>query len=226
MDKIRLLKEDEIECRVQSINDKGCVLLLYKDARTDMNILDETFGNENWQRTHEVINGNLFCNIEIWDKDKKCWIKKQDVGVESKTEAQKGEASDAFKRAGFNVGIGRELYTAPFIWINLSPDEITKRGDKAYLKYKVKFSVAKVEYKGRTISNLLIVDQDLKERYRMGSAKPVVKETIKEELNSALEGVTKCKDLNSLEDLWNMFPNLWTIKKFKDSVKLKKTELE
>ena len=114
---IRTLNANEIECRIGTISAKGCSLLLYKDARVDMKILDEVFGSGKWQRTHEVINGNLFCTIEIWNDEIKQWVKKQDVGTESFSEAQKGEASDSFKRAGFNVGIGRELYTAPFIWI-------------------------------------------------------------------------------------------------------------
>lgn len=119
---IRLLKAEEIECRVGTISGRGCSLLLYKDARVDMKILDETYGVGNWQRTHEVINNNLFCTIEIWN-DKICqWVKKQDVGTESYTEKEKGEASDSFKRAGFNVGIGRELYTSPFIWIQPKAD--------------------------------------------------------------------------------------------------------
>lgn len=115
--KPRLLKAEEIECRVGTISARGCSLLLYKDARVDMKILDETYGVGNWQRTHEVINDNLFCTIEIWNDRIGQWVKKQDVGTESYTEKEKGEASDSFKRAGFNVGIGRELYTSPFIWI-------------------------------------------------------------------------------------------------------------
>lgn len=120
--KPRLLKAEEIECRVGTISGRGCSLLLYKDARVDMKILDETYGVGNWQRTHEVINGNLFCTIEIWNDRINQWVKKQDVGTESYTEKQKGEASDSFKRAGFNVGIGRELYTSPFIWIQPKAD--------------------------------------------------------------------------------------------------------
>jgi len=120
--KPRMLKAEEIECRVGTINGKGCSLLLYKDARVDMKILDETYGVGNWQRTHEVINDNLFCTIEIWNDRIEQWVKKQDVGTESYTEKEKGEASDSFKRAGFNVGIGRELYTSPFIWIQPKAD--------------------------------------------------------------------------------------------------------
>ena len=88
-----------------------------------MRILDQVFGPGNWQRTHELINGNLFCTIEIWDDEKAAWVKKQDVGVESNTEKEKGQASDAFKRAGFNVGIGRELYSAPFTYVELNDGE-------------------------------------------------------------------------------------------------------
>jgi hypothetical protein len=119
--KPRTLKADEIECRVGTISGRGCSLLLYKDARVDMKILDETYGVGNWQRTHEVINDNLFCTIEVWNDRINQWVKKQDVGIESRADGtgneKKGEASDSFKRAGFNVGIGRELYTSPFIWI-------------------------------------------------------------------------------------------------------------
>lgn len=115
MKQFRALTADDIECRVSTVSDKGCSLLLYKDARCDMKILDETVGPENWKRSHELINGNLFCNVSLWDEGKKEWVTKQDVGTESYTEKEKGQASDAFKRACFNWGIGRELYTAPFI---------------------------------------------------------------------------------------------------------------
>lgn len=122
----RLLNADEIECRIGTIKGNGCTLLLYKDARVDMKILDETYGVGNWQRTHEVINDNLFCNIELWNDKINQWVKKQDVGIESRADGtgneKKGEASDSFKRAGFNVGIGRELYTSPFIWIQPRQD--------------------------------------------------------------------------------------------------------
>src|SRR5690554_1395175 len=120
---IRTLRADEIECRVQIVKENGCSLLLYKDARVDMNILDETFGVENWQRHHEIVNGNLFCNVGVrFSRENNYgeWVWKQDVGTESNTEKEKGQASDSFKRACFNWGIGRELYTAPFIWVTLT----------------------------------------------------------------------------------------------------------
>lgn len=113
----RLLKAEEVEARIQSVNDRGAIFLLYKDARVDQKILDETFGPMNWQRSHQLIDGKLFCTVSVWDDDRKQWVSKQDVGTESNTEKEKGQASDAFKRACFNWGIGRELYSAPFIFV-------------------------------------------------------------------------------------------------------------
>lgn len=112
----RDLRADEIECRVAQAKQNGVALLLYKDARCDQNILDETVGAMNWQRFHGRENAN--CTVTIWDKEKGQWIGKEDTGTESNTEKEKGLASDSFKRACFNWGIGRELYTAPFIWID------------------------------------------------------------------------------------------------------------
>lgn len=131
--KFRPLRKDEIECRVQQVTDKGAVILLYKDARCDMRLLDETVGAMNWQRSHDVVNGHLFCTVSIWDEDKKQWISKQDVGTESNTEKEKGESSDSFKRACFCFGIGRELYTAPFIFVKkeLFKTYINKQGKEA-----------------------------------------------------------------------------------------------
>lgn len=114
---IRLLDANEIECRVGIINKNGLSLLLYKDARVDQKILDECFSPCGWKRSHQEIGGNLYCTVEVWDKEKMQWISKQDVGTESYTEKEKGQASDSFKRACVNWGIGRELYSAPFIWI-------------------------------------------------------------------------------------------------------------
>ena len=135
MCKFRDLRADEIECRVQSVKVNGLVLLLYKDARVDMNILDETVGSTNWQREHYECKGNLFCRVGIWRNN--AWVWKSDCGTESNTEAQKGEASDSFKRACFNWGIGRELYTAPFTWIPADKCNI-QDGKKCFDKFIVK----------------------------------------------------------------------------------------
>lgn len=112
----RDLRADEIECRVAMAKENGVSLLLYKDARCDQNILDETVGPMNWQRHHSRENAN--CTVSLWDSGKEQWVSKEDTGKESNTEAEKGLASDSFKRACFNWGIGRELYTAPFIWVD------------------------------------------------------------------------------------------------------------
>lgn len=111
---VRLLRENEIECRVSTINEKGISLLLYKDARVDQRILDESFGAFGWKRSHQSIDGNLYCTVEIWDSKSKTWVAKQDVGTMGFAEKEKSQASDSFKRACFNWGIGRELYSAPF----------------------------------------------------------------------------------------------------------------
>lgn len=165
--KFRNLRADEVEVRVQQAKEKGCILLLYKDARCDQSMLDETVGSMNWRRTHEVVDGQLFCNVDIWDSHKKEWVRKQDVGTESMTEKEKGRASDSFKRACFNWGIGRELYSSPFIWVNLSADEVDVRGGKFYLKSKVKFEVSKFTCENNKITELEIKDQAGKVRYSM-----------------------------------------------------------
>ena len=157
--KIRLLRADEIECRIGTISEKGLSLLLYKDARADMKILDETFGCLGWRRTHQSIDGNLYCTVEIWDDEKHEWIAKQDVGTVSYTEKEKGQASDSFKRACVSVGIGRELYSAPFIWVSAQKCSIQRRGDK-FVCYD-RFSVANIAYDdNREISGLTIINSE------------------------------------------------------------------
>lgn len=139
----RTLKANEIDCRIATINEKGLTLLLYKDARVDQNILDETVGNMNWQRKHCRDNAN--CIVSIWDSEKKQWIEKEDTGTESFTEKEKGLASDSFKRACFNWGIGRELYSAPFIWIS-SADANIKQGGNGKFQCFDKFIVEQILY--------------------------------------------------------------------------------
>ena len=128
--KFRKLKASEIDARVATVTESGCSILLYKNARIDMTLLDETVGNDNWQREHQLIGDRLYCTVKVWDAEKNQWICKQDVGTESYTEKEKGQASDSFKRACFNLGIGRELYTAPFIWISKTKCTITEKNGK------------------------------------------------------------------------------------------------
>ncbi len=183
---IRLLKADEIECRIGTISEKGLSLLLYKDARVDMKILDEVYGTNNWQRHHEVIGGNLYCTVEIWDDEKRQWIEKQDVGTESMTEKEKGAASDAFKRACVSLGIGRELYTAPFIWIPSSKADIQTRNGKFICNDK--FSVSSITYsKEREITALTIVNGKGNVVYSMAGRTEKVEKEVKTDRTSSTD---------------------------------------
>lgn len=136
--KFRKLKANEIDVRVGKViateNFEGVTLLLYKDARVDMQLLDETVGAMNWQRKHSRENAN--CAIGIYDNSKKEWVWKEDTGVESNSEAEKGLASDSFKRAGTNWGIGRELYSAPNILVECELNE-KKKGPKSSISWYV-----------------------------------------------------------------------------------------
>ena len=171
----RALRPDEISCRVQQVTEsKGAIILLYKDARVDMNILDETYGPMNWKREHHTIDGNLYCTISVWDNDKREWVSKQDVGVESYTEATKGEASDAFKRAGFNWAIGRELYTGPFIFVPLEDGEwqMNPRTNKPQTTFRFGLSVKEIDYtEAREIKSLVLVDKNGRTRFTYGKGK-------------------------------------------------------
>lgn len=164
----RDLRADEIDVRVQSQKQSGLILLLYKNARVDMDILDETFGKFGWQRKHEFKDGKLYCTVSVWDSEKQMWISREDVGTESNTEAEKGQASDSFKRANVNFGIGRELYTSPFIWINSKDYELDPKG-----KCNDTFSVSHIKIEKKQITELVIKnDKSGKDVYFFGVKKP------------------------------------------------------
>ena len=175
MEEIRLLSKEDIEVRVaQTIagNNKVRVnLLLYKNARVDMKIMDELFTPMGWKRTHKLIGDRLYCCVEVYNPETKEWICKEDVGVESNTEAEKGQASDSFKRACVNWGIGRELYTAPKITIELNENEYTK-DQNSRIKVWAYFSVKSIGYdsKTRTITSLEIQDKYGNVRFSMGGS--------------------------------------------------------
>ena len=157
----RDLRADEIECRVAQVNEYGVTLLLYKDARCDQNILDETVGEFGWMRSHTRENAN--CIVSIWDDKKQQWVSKEDTGTESNTEKEKGLASDSFKRACFNWGIGRELYTAPTV-------KIPKEGCTALKEYDGKlkcfdtFAVEKIVIEKKKIVALSIFNTKSRQR--------------------------------------------------------------
>ena len=165
--KFRKLKAEEIDVRVGNVHSWGYSLLLYKDARCDMNILDETVGAENWQRDHKEVKGNLYCGVGInWGYivgKQDSWIWKWDCGTESNTEKEKGEASDSFKRACVNWGIGRELYTSPNIAVSCEM-KVEKVGNKDVYKIpteeqKRRFRVKEISYNEKgEIDRLVIVD--------------------------------------------------------------------
>ena len=201
MDSIRLLRHDEIECRIGTISEKGLSLLLYTDARAAMKILDETFGCLNWQRSHQMIGNSLYCTVSIWDNDKQQWVSKSDVGTESYTEKEKGLASDSFKRACVSIGIGRELYTAPFIWVSANRVNIQRKGDKL-ITYD-KFKLSNISYNdNREIVGLAIVNQNGEVVYSLGQSERT--STINRELERtgvAIDAVLNRYGVSSVDDM-------------------------
>ena len=167
--KFRPLHPEEIEIRVGTVSQSGASLLLYQDARCAMDILDETVGCGNWQRIHREIKGNMYCAIGIWDENKKQWIWKWDCGVESNTEKEKGESSDAYKRSAVNWGIGRELYSAGHIFVKC-PTKKKENGRGYELDDRYYFSDAKVSVielnEFGDIERLIIVDGNGKELFK------------------------------------------------------------
>jgi len=154
----RLLRPDEIECRVQSVKENGLTLLLYKTARTDADLLDETVGPDRWENDFKLVDGVLYGGIGVDYSNNGELIWKWDAGTESETEAEKGRASDAFKRAGFKHGIGRELYSAPFVWIPADKCSITKNAKGKLVCYDG-FAVKEIGYDdNERITKLTIVN--------------------------------------------------------------------
>lgn len=172
----RLLRADEIDVRISLVKDWGIGLLLYKDARCDQNILDETVGAMNWQRHHTRDNAN--CIVSIWDPDKDEWVEKEDTGTESFTEREKGLASDSFKRACFNWGIGRELYTAPSMLVSKKNlKKLTEVNGK--WSCSDRFSVKDIEYDGRKIAKVDVLNETTGEVLTFGEPVAETKKTEK-----------------------------------------------
>lgn len=149
----RDLNADEIELRVGTVvnneRTKGFTLLLYKNARVDMALLDEVVGAGNWQREHKILGNDIYCRVGIYNPELKEWIWREDAGAEANTEIEKSKASDSFKRACVNFGLGRCLYSAPFVWINNSDVENPKE----------RYFVKEIAYKDHKITKLLICNE-------------------------------------------------------------------
>jgi hypothetical protein len=172
MEKLQLntpLSIQDIDFRVQSINKGGyATILAYKDARVDMNRLDAVYGVGFWQKKYDLINGNLFCSVGIYNKEIAQWVWLQDVGTESNTEKEKGQASDAFKRACFNLGIGRELYDYPIIQVKLEENEFDKSTGKPTFNFKLKEWIWFSQFKDGKLTYLGCKDNNGKVRFQFG----------------------------------------------------------
>lgn len=173
MEKFRLLTAGDIEVKVKKVTAKGAVLLLYKTARTDMDLLDEAVGAENWECDYREVKGNLYCGIGIRKDEASPFVWKWDCGIESREDDEgnqkKGEASDAFKRAGFKWGIGRELYTSPFIFVGAGDMNIDSQGGKN--RTYDTFRVEKIAYQDRAISGLALINNRTGKRCFVWTAK-------------------------------------------------------
>ena len=197
--KFRLLRADEIDCRISTCNQYGVGLLLYKDARCDQNILDETVKPMNWQRHHTRDNAN--CIVSIWDNTKKQWIEKEDTGTESFTEKEKGLASDSFKRACFNWGIGRELYTAPNMFIfkkDLKTLEEVQQGNFKKWTCKDSFKITDIQYIDEKIVYVKVLNLKTNNEIEFGTPAQVQEENKKIE-NSVIDEVK----INALKERCN-----------------------
>lgn len=181
----RKLKPEDIDIRVSTVNEKGATFLLYKDARVDMEILDETVGPLYWKKEYTRDNRN--CKVSIYNKELGEWISKEDTGTESFSEAEKGLASDSFKRACFNWGIGRELYSSPFIWISAKDLEIVKN-NKGKVNVNTKLEVKLIDYDGSgKINKLEIIDSKTKKLLFAHGTNSKVDNTIKTEPKAKVE---------------------------------------
>lgn len=238
----RRLRADEIECRVGTEDRNGhkwCTLLLYKDARVDMRLLDEVVGPMGWQREHiireNIINGVItktnYCRVSIYNDATNQWVLKEDIGTESNTENAKGEASDAFKRACFNWGIGRELYSAPFIFINLGDGDLNKNG-----KISQSFCVKSIGYDDDgNITSLEIVDKNGNVRYSLGKKAQAVNEASKAEdakakydkqINALVAMVQTCNTYEELMSLKEQNASFAQDQKFRDALNTRYAQIK
>lgn len=205
----RTLRADEIDVRVQQVKKNGAgnvyaQLLLYKDARVDMTLLDEEFGILGWQREHSFKDGKNYCKVSVFDKEHNVWVVKEDIGTPSNTEADKGQASDAFKRACVNLGIGRELYTSPKLVVELGDKEYyaTKdgKGNDVYRASTfISFAVSAIDYdERRNIVAIEIVDNNGRTRKTIGE--------IHSALFAAKAEANAARSVKEAHNVWKKYP--------------------
>lgn len=205
MNNIRKLKADEIECRVAQVTSNGCSLLLYKTARVDRAMLNEAYGDL-WQNDFKVIDGKMYGGIGIYNKELQQWLWRWDCGIESNTEAEKGQASDCFKRAGFKWGIGVELYSAPFIWLNIEVEKNVKGKYQLKNKY-AKFYVKSITYsENGTIEKLVIIDDKGNQVFNTENKINSYKNTKKDDEQYYL-AVSKITSIEELNNYWKQHKN-------------------
>lgn len=207
----RTLRADEIYVRVQQVKAAKktakvyAQLLLYKDARVDMALLDEEFGIFGWQREHTFKDGKNYCKVSVYNKEHNVWVAKEDVGTEGDIEQDKSQASSAFKRACTNLGLGRELYSSPALFVELDENEYWQDGTDKYNNPKLKlnnnvhFSVGAIEYDGRrNIVAIRIIDNKGRARIEKGD--------IHEALFVANKEANEAKTPNEAASVWRKYP--------------------
>jgi hypothetical protein len=226
---------EHIDFRIQSISKKGwATILAYKNARYDMNILDEVCGAENWQRDHKELKGNIYAGIGIFFNNK--WTWKWDAGAESYSDKEKGEASDSFKRAGFNWGIGRELYDFPFILLELKSNEFTTYKDKsnnerAKQTYDLKLKQWNWNVVRKDDKIIQLTAKDENDVLRYDSTKKVsINKTVAKQLDQpkstsitiALKEMKDCVSIEQVQACWSKYKKHQTHETFiltKDNLK-------
>lgn len=192
--KFRDLTEDEIELRVGSTNDSGFQLLLYKNARIDMQLLDEVVGVGNWQREHYILGNDIYCKVGIYNQELKQWVWRADAGSSGTIEEEKSKASDSFKRACVNFGLGRCLYSAPFVWIVSKDKDGVMTGETK----KERYIVDEIGYTDHKITKLVIKNEKTKKVvFSMGSNQKVAQTSEKPQANANSNLNTSKGSINS-----------------------------
>lgn len=208
----RDLFADEIECRVGVVRDNGFTLLLYKNARVDMALLDEVVGVGNWQREHIILGNDIYCRLGIWNEELKQWVWKTDAGSSGTIEEEKSKASDSFKRAAINFGLGRCLYSAPFIYVYTKTKDGKLTGENPKTS---RYSVKVIEYKDYKISRIAIINNETKQvvysygykenKSQNADLPPKTTETQPSETPKEEKGTIASEDLSKIRQIISLY---------------------